>query len=119
MKTIYLVRHAKSSWEYHELPDMDRPLKGRGIRDAHLMVTAQQNLAKVPSARSYAMAELVKSGVEFHSLTQDQLAEWKAAGGYQRSEWDQFKVELAGSMDAFNRLEEAAGTMSRYYVHDA
>jgi len=82
-------------------------------------VTAQQNLAKVPSARSYAMAELVKSGVEFHSLTQDQLAEWKAAGGYQRSEWDQFKVELAGSMDAFNRLEEAAGTMSRYYVHDA
>ena len=82
-------------------------------------VTAQQNLAKVPSARSYAMAELVKSGVEFHSLSQDQLAEWKAAGGYQRSEWDQFKVELAGSMDAFNRLEEAAGTMSRYYVHDA
>jgi len=37
MKTIYLVRHAKSSWEFHELPDMDRPLKGRGIRDAHLM----------------------------------------------------------------------------------
>lgn len=37
MKTIYLVRHAKSSWEYLELPDMDRPLKGRGIRDAHLM----------------------------------------------------------------------------------
>ena len=41
-------------------------------------------------------------------MTQDQLAEWKAAGGYQRSEWDQFKVELAGSMDAFNnwRLQE-------------
>lgn len=37
MKTVYLVRHAKSSWEYLELPDMDRPLKGRGIRDAHLM----------------------------------------------------------------------------------
>ncbi len=82
-------------------------------------VTSQQNLAKVPAARAYAMSELSKSGVEFHSLTQDQLAEWKDAGGYQRSEWDEFKVELAGSMDNFAKLEEGANTQSRYYVHDA
>ncbi|RMF37057.1 MAG: TRAP transporter substrate-binding protein [Alphaproteobacteria bacterium] len=82
-------------------------------------MTAHQNLAKVPSARTYAMAELIKAGVQFHSLSEDQLAEWKAAGGYQRSEWDPFKVELAGSMEAFARLEEAAGTRGRYYVHDA
>jgi hypothetical protein len=82
-------------------------------------LTAHQNLAKVPSARTYAMAELAKAGVQFHSLSDDQLAEWQAAGGYQNSEWDEFKVELAGSMDAFARLEEAAGTMGRYYVHDA
>jgi TRAP-type C4-dicarboxylate transport system substrate-binding protein len=82
-------------------------------------ITGHQNLAKVPSARNYAMAELRKSGVEFHSLSDDQLAEWKAAGGYQRSEWDEFKVELAGSMEAFGKLEEAAGTQGRYYVHDA
>ena len=44
MKTLYVVRHAKSSWEYHELPDMDRPLKGRGIRDAHLMASWLQDL---------------------------------------------------------------------------
>lgn len=82
-------------------------------------MTSHQNLSKVPSARAYAMAELVKNGVEFHSLTDDQLAEWQAAGGYQRSEWDEFKVELAGSMDTFGKLEEAAGTMGKYYVHDA
>lgn len=82
-------------------------------------ITGHQNLSKVPSARNYAMAELRKSGVEFHSLSEDQLGEWKAAGGYQRPEWDSFKVELAGSMEAFNKLEEAAGTMGRYYVHDA
>lgn len=82
-------------------------------------MTAHQNISKVPSARAYAMAELAKAGVEFHSLTDDQLAEWKAAGGYQRSEWDEFKVSLAGSMDAFARMEEAAGTQGRYYVHDA
>ncbi|WP_114287205.1 TRAP transporter substrate-binding protein [Candidatus Halocynthiibacter alkanivorans] len=82
-------------------------------------ITGQQNLAKVPAARNYAMAELRKSGVEFHSLSDDQLGEWKDAGGYQRSEWDSFKVELAGSMDTFAKLEEAAGTQGRLFVHDA
>ena len=82
-------------------------------------ITGHQNLAKVPSARNYAMAELRKSGVQFHSLSDSQLAEWKAAGGYQRSEWDGFKKELAGSMDAFHKLEEGANTQGRFYVHDA
>jgi hypothetical protein len=65
------------------------------------------------------MSELTKAGVQFHSLGEDQLAEWQAAGGYQRPEWDDTKTELAGSMDAFAALEEAAGTQGRYYVHDA
>ncbi len=82
-------------------------------------MTAHQNLSKVPSARAYAMAELAKAGVEFHSLSDDQLGEWKEAGGFQRSEWDEFKTELAGSMDAFAKMEEAAGTQGKYYVHDA
>ena len=47
-------------------------------------MTAHQNLSKVPSARAYAMAELTKAGVEFHSLSEDQLGEWKEAGGFQR-----------------------------------
>jgi len=82
-------------------------------------ITQAQNLAKVPAARAYAMSELTQAGVAFHQLNADQLAEWESVGGYQLSEWDQFKVDLAGSMDTFARLEEAAGTMGRYYVHDA
>ncbi len=78
-----------------------------------------QNLAKVPSSRTFAMAEMRKAGVEFHSLSADQLAEWQDTVGYQRSEWDSFKTELAGSMETFDKLVEAAGTMGRYYVHDA
>lgn len=74
-------------------------------------ITSAQNLAKVPAARNYAMAELRKSGVEFHSLSDDQLGEWQEAGGYQRSEWDEFKVELAGSMADFDKLAEAANAM--------
>ena len=82
-------------------------------------MTSAQNLAKVPAARAFAMAELVKSGVQFYSPTADEMAQWQDAGGYQNSEWDTFKTELAGSMDTFNKLVEAAGTMGRYYVHDA
>jgi len=39
MKKLYLIRHAKSSWREEGISDFDRPLKGRGIRDAH--TTAQ------------------------------------------------------------------------------
>jgi len=89
-----------------------------GIMEAS-EITRHQNLSKVPSARNFAMAELRKLGVQFHSLSDDQLAEWKSVGGYQNSAWDSFKVELAGSMETFSKLEEAAGTQGRYYVHDA
>ena len=37
MKTIYLVRHAKSEWEHGHIPDIDRPLNARGYRDADAM----------------------------------------------------------------------------------
>ena len=37
MKTLYLVRHAKSSWKFPELDDFDRPLNKRGKRDAPKM----------------------------------------------------------------------------------
>jgi phosphohistidine phosphatase len=34
MKTLYLARHAKSSWKHPELSDIERPLNKRGNRDA-------------------------------------------------------------------------------------
>ena len=37
MKTLILVRHAKSSWSEPGLSDFDRPLNGRGVRDAPRM----------------------------------------------------------------------------------
>ncbi len=83
-------------------------------------ITFAQNLAKVPAARNYAMSEMTKAGVQFYSPTEDELAQWRDAAGYQRSEWDSFKTELAGSMEAFDKLAEAAETDTcRYRVHDA
>lgn len=37
MKTLYLLRHAKSSWDNPDLKDFERPLSERGIRDVPLM----------------------------------------------------------------------------------
>jgi phosphohistidine phosphatase len=39
MKELILVRHAKSSWDY-DADDADRPLKERGISDAHRVAAA-------------------------------------------------------------------------------
>ncbi len=37
MKQIYLIRHAKSSWDKNNLKDIERPLNKRGEKDAPFM----------------------------------------------------------------------------------
>lgn len=37
MKTLYVIRHAKSSWDNPTLSDVDRPLNNRGKKDAPAM----------------------------------------------------------------------------------
>lgn len=37
MKTIHLIRHAKSSWQDSSLSDVNRPLAQRGINDCKIM----------------------------------------------------------------------------------
>jgi phosphohistidine phosphatase len=37
MKTLLLLRHAKSSWKVRDQPDFERPLNSRGRRSAPLM----------------------------------------------------------------------------------
>lgn len=50
MKTIYLARHAKSSWDLEGVRDIDRPLKERGIRDAYVMGSLLKQRGIVPDA---------------------------------------------------------------------
>ena len=37
MKTLLLIRHAKSSWDEPGISDFDRPLNERGKKDAPIM----------------------------------------------------------------------------------
>ncbi len=38
MKTLYLMRHAKSSWKHAELDDLDRPLLEKGLKRTRLVI---------------------------------------------------------------------------------
>jgi phosphohistidine phosphatase len=48
MKTVILVRHAKSSWDDHTVSDFERPLNDRGKQDAPEMAgRLQKKLKKI------------------------------------------------------------------------
>ncbi len=49
MKTITLIRHGKSSWEF-DVSDDERPLKTRGIRDTQLVAESYKTFNFVPEA---------------------------------------------------------------------
>ncbi len=48
MLTLYLLRHAKSSWKQSSLGDFERPLNNRGRRDAAAMGQHLQNIGPEP-----------------------------------------------------------------------
>jgi len=48
MRTLTIIRHAKSSWEHEGLHDFERPLNDRGRRDAPVMVARLKQSAEVP-----------------------------------------------------------------------
>jgi len=48
MKTIILIRHAKSSWKFPDLKDIERPLKKRGTTDAVLMANVLKEMQVQP-----------------------------------------------------------------------
>lgn len=49
MKTIILIRHAKSSWE-HSVNDLKRPLSERGFNDANLLSKNFKSYTFLPDA---------------------------------------------------------------------
>jgi len=72
MKELLLIRHAKSDWNHPELADFDRPLNGRGGRDAPFMgkMLASQGLCPdyfiaSPSKRARMTAMAIAEAVAF------------------------------------------------------
>ncbi len=84
MKKLYILRHAKSSWDQPDLADFDRPLNQRGIITAPFMgelIARKRYLADVmissPAKRSRQTAHLVKesSGYQANLLFDERIYE--------------------------------------------
>jgi len=78
MKTIYIVRHAKSSWEYEGIKDIDRPLKKRGINDAYLIAKVlDKNIAKPDTFISSCANRALHTGIIFCNVMEFPMANLK------------------------------------------
>jgi phosphohistidine phosphatase len=74
MKTLFVMRHAKSSWDDPDLSDFERPLNDRGLKAAPFMgeVMAKNNftpelIVSSPAMRARQTAELVKNSAAFEA----------------------------------------------------
>lgn len=72
MKTLYIVRHAKSSWDYPELTDFERPLNKRGLRDAPFMGKILKEMGILPeliisspALRAYKTAKIISEEIGY------------------------------------------------------
>ncbi len=74
MKTVYLIRHAKSSWDDSSLRDIERPLNQRGLRDAPFMAqllkgkgASPDQIISSPANRAYTTATYFAQALSIES----------------------------------------------------
>jgi phosphohistidine phosphatase len=72
MKTLTIVRHAKSSWKDPSLSDRDRPLNGRGERDAPEMGRRIEEagirpslMISSPAKRAWTTAKIIAREISY------------------------------------------------------
>ena len=77
-RTLFLVRHAKSSWDDVALPDKERPLADRGKRDAPMMGERLANrqvkpdlLVSSPARRALSTAEIIAKELNYRLTYRD------------------------------------------------
>jgi phosphohistidine phosphatase len=91
MKTLWLMRHAKSSWKHPELDDRERPLNGRGRRDAPEMGRRLAAVGPLPErivssparrARDTALAVAQAAGIDSPGPVVDDRLYFRGADGW-------------------------------------
>jgi phosphohistidine phosphatase len=75
MKSLYLVRHAKSSWDNPSLEDISRPLNERGYKDAQRMGEELKRkgvepdwILSSPAIRALTTAQIMASVMGYSEL---------------------------------------------------
>jgi phosphohistidine phosphatase len=72
MRTLTLIRHAKSSWKENSLKDFDRPLNKRGLQNAPMMggILKKQGVkfdlvVTSPAVRALSTAKLIAQQLDY------------------------------------------------------
>ena len=85
MKTLLILRHAKSSWKRADIPDHDRPLKKRGKRDAprmgELLIEKElvpQLIISSTAKRALKTTELVAEACQYDGEVQPEASLYQA-----------------------------------------
>ena len=106
MKTLLLLRHAKSSWKQPELADHDRPLNKRGKRTAPLMGALLQDEDLIPDLI------LSSSAVRAHTTALLVVKACAYAGEIMKTR----KLYLAEPEDYVEELRQVADKHARVLV---
>lgn len=77
MKTLHLIRHAKSSWEDPSLSDRQRPLKTRGYNDCELMAGVLKGKPKIWERICSSPAQRAVMTIETLSKQANINAQWQ------------------------------------------
>ena len=106
MKTLLLMRHAKSSWKDKDLPDQERPLNKRGKKDAPIMGHWLKEQKDVPQ-------RILSSSAQRARQTAESVVE---ASGY-KGEVDYLDRLYMAEVDEYlNTLKELPDNLDRIMI---
>ncbi len=84
-KTLYIARHAKSSWDDPSQSDFERPLNKRGLRDAPMMAkllrskgVLPQIIVSSPALRAKTTAEIYHKAIGGELIYDERIYEASA-----------------------------------------
>jgi len=105
VKTVYIVRHAKSSWDNFELSDHDRPLMNTGIKKTKKVISFLASKKVMPdvmltssAVRAQETAKLIATGIGYNH---DEIVVCKAL---YHAGIEEIYDEIASLDDKFNSV---------------
>lgn len=127
MKTILLLRHAKSDWSDPRKTDFDRPLKKRGLEDAPRMGRAlalsgcvPDRILSSPAKRAKQTAELVAEACGYHQAIDWHVSFYEGSSDNLIAALQQLPSEVDRAMLVGHNpiMEDTAAELCRGYTED-
>jgi phosphohistidine phosphatase len=104
MKNLLIMRHAKSSWEFTNLSDHDRPLNDRGKRDAPRMGKVLLKERLVPQL-------IISSSAARARSTAEEVAKMSRYNGEISIDSSLYRAGSSAYLNALRRLTNQADTV--------